>query len=79
MKIKIIKNDVPIRVHHHPEEVIYDSKNNVVKVGNETFPIQCVKVGLESCSANPDLKEIHAIFTVKSDFQYNQPEEELQD
>jgi hypothetical protein len=33
MKIQIIKNKEPLYVYHHPRNVKYDEKHNIVKIG----------------------------------------------
>ena len=73
MKIKIICDEDPIRVHHDPLNILYNKKANAIEIIdpdtneiNETFLLVKKELAWKSCTNNSNYEEIHALFWVKS-------------
>jgi len=73
MKIIIIYQGKPIRIHHDPREIIYNKEENKVEVPDsdigvtEKFSVEKRTLDWVPVTKDSKYEEVHAIFYVKSE------------
>ena len=69
MKIQIIQNNNPIRVYHHPRDVVYDEENMTITIGSKdptTYNLLKAPILLFSKVNNSSKSEIFVEFVIRS-------------